>query len=304
MTTITDTNLDIRPTTALIGAEIAGLDLSQPLDEATVAEIYAALLQWKVVFFRDQVLDEEQQIAFGRNFGDLTPAHPVQGALEGYPEVYSLDSRQLKEHYRTAGERRVGGETGWHTDITFVANPAKASILRGVVIPPYGGDTLWTNLVAAYENLSAPIRDLADHLQAVHQWHNYDRPDTDTTQADTRPTPAAIHPVVRVHPDTGERALFVNPLFTSHLVGVSARESRQLLELFFHQIGRPELSVRFRWEPNSIAFWDNRATAHVGPVDLAYADFDRVVRRVTITGDLPVGPDGFQSRPIEGTLFT
>jgi alpha-ketoglutarate-dependent taurine dioxygenase len=297
VTTITTTTLDISPSTALIGAEIGGLDLARPLDDDTIDAIYAALLQWKVLFFRDQELSEEQQIAFGARFGALTPAHPVQGSLEGYREVYSLDSRQLKAQFREAAQRRVAGETGWHTDITFVANPAKASILRGVVIPPYGGDTLWTNLVAAYENLSAPIRDLADHLQAVHRWHNYEG-------ADAATTPAAIHPVVRVHPDTGERALFVNPLFTSHIEGLSARESRQLLDLFFQQIGRPEFSVRFRWAPNSMAFWDNRATAHVGPVDLAYADFDRVVRRVTVTGDLPVGPDGFQSRPLEGALFT
>jgi alpha-ketoglutarate-dependent taurine dioxygenase len=294
MTVTVSTTIEIRPLTAVIGAEVVGLDLGADLPDAVIADINTALLRWKVLFFRNQRIDEGQQIAFAHRFGELTPAHPVQGSLEGHPQVYAVEARQLRSREHD-GRRR---DTGWHTDITFVANPAKASILRGVTIPEYGGDTLWTNLVAAYEDLSTPIRSLVDGLQAVHRWHNYDG-----SVPAGQPVPSAVHPVVRVHPETGERALFVNPIFTTHIIGLSGRESYLLLDLLFHQIGRPEFSVRFRWEPGSVAFWDNRATAHVGPVDIEHADLDREVRRVTLVGDVPVGPDGFTSSPIQGELF-
>jgi taurine dioxygenase len=182
-----------------------------------------------------------------------------------------------------------------------VANPATASILRGVVIPPYGGDTLWTNLVAAYEDLSVPVRNFIDGLQAVHVWHGYDG-ETRASHDASKP-PSAVHPVVRVHPVTGEKALFVNPVFTRYLVGLSDRESEAILGVLFAQLERPQFQVRFRWEPHSLAFWDNRATAHLGPLDLATADFDRRVERVTVVGDVPEGPDGFRSIPLAGELF-
>jgi len=294
MTAIAPRGIRIQPVTAVIGAEVTGVDLTKPLEPDVVNAIETALLRWKVLFFRAQHMSEEQQIAFGRRFGELTRAHPVQGSLDGYPEIYAVEAGQLRSTSHDARRRDTGG----HTDITFVANPAKASILRGVTIPEYGGDTLWTNLVAAYEDLSAPIRSLVDGLQAVHRWHNYDG-SVPAGQA----VPSAVHPVVRVHPETGERALFVNPIFTTHILGLSSRESYLLLDLLFHQIGRPEFSVRFRWQPGSVAFWDNRATAHVGPVDLELAHLEREVRRVTIAGDVPVGPDGFTSTPLEGALF-
>jgi len=160
-----------------------------------------------------------------------------------------------------------------------------------------------TNLVAAYEDLSEPIRDLIDHLQAVHQWHGFTG-ETREGYDRNQPPPAAVHPVVRVHPVTQERALFVNPGFTRYIVGLTDRENRRILDLLFDQIARPEFTVRFRWETDSLAFWDNRATAHLGPVDLASSDFDRRVERVTITGDLPIGPDGFESVPLRGELFS
>ncbi len=306
--TIISTNqrLQVRPVTRAIGAEIEGIDLREPLAADTVAELAGALARHKVLFFRDQPITQQQQIAFGRNFGELTPAHPIQRGDDENPEIFVVDTRVAKAQFGHGKEREPYAPprltaTGWHTDITFVANPALASILHGTVIPPYGGDTLWTNLVAAYEDLSEPIRDLVDKLHAVHRWHGYNGETRDDYDP-SRP-PAAVHPVVRVHPVTGERALFVNPVFTSYIVGLSDRENRQVLELLFDQIARPEFTVRFRWEPHSIAFWDNRATAHLGPVDLASSDFDRRVERVTITGDLPVGPDGFVSVPLRGDLF-
>ena len=303
----TNQRLQVRPVTSIIGAEVGGVDLREPLDAESVSEIAAALVKWKVLFFRNQAISYDQQIAFARNFGDITPAHPIEPGLAEKPEIYVVDSREEKALFGH-GEARPKfapprlTATGWHTDITFVVNPALASILRGAVIPPYGGDTLWTNLVAAYEDLSQPVRDLIDHLQAVHRWHGFTGQTREGYDRD-QPPPVAVHPVVRVHPVTGERALFVNPTFTRYIVGLTDRENRKILDLLFDQIARPEFTVRFRWETDSLAFWDNRATAHLGPVDLASSDFDRRVERVTITGDLPVGPDGFESVALRGELF-
>jgi alpha-ketoglutarate-dependent taurine dioxygenase len=304
----TNQRVRIAPATSVIGAQVDGIDLREPLDAATVAELSDALVRWKVLFFRDQPLSHDEQIAFARNFGALTPAHPIQRGHDEKPEIFVVESEKAKAQFghgqekpRFAPPRRTGPD--WHTDITFVANPALASILRGAVIPDYGGDTLWTNLVAAYEELSAPVRDLVDHLQAVHRWHGYNgevRAGYDASE----PDPSAVHPVVRVHPVSGERALFVNPVFTRYIVGLTDRENRQILDLLFDQIARPEFTVRFRWETDSVAFWDNRSTAHLGPVDLSLSSLDRRVERVTITGDLPVGPDGFESVPLRGELFT
>jgi alpha-ketoglutarate-dependent taurine dioxygenase len=302
----TSRRLEIRPVTSVIGAEIDGLDLRRPLDAETVTAVSEALTTWKVLFFRDQAITFDDQINFARHFGELTPAHPVHTGDTERPEVFVVDTRSVRSQFGHDGEHERFSPprltaTAWHTDITFVANPALASILHGAVIPPFGGDTMWTNLVAAYEDLSAPIRHLVDGLQAVHKWHRYDRDLKDGY--DPANPPAAVHPVVRVHPVTGERALFVNPLFTRYIVGLSDRENRMLLDLLFDQIARPEFTVRFRWETNSVAFWDNRATAHLGPVDLASSDFDRRVARVTLAGDLPVGPDGFESLQLRGEPF-
>ncbi len=207
-------------------------------------------------------------MAFGETFGELTPGHPIHAAPDDRDEVLVVDTREAKvtlgygERDPFSPPRRT--ITGWHTDITFVANPANASILRGVVIPPYGGDTLWTNLVAAYEDLSLPVRNFIDGLQAVHVWHGYDG--VARVGHDSSKPPSAVHPVVRVHPITGEKALFVNPVFTRYVVGLSDRESAAILGVLFEQMERPQFQVRFRWEPDSIAFWDNRATARTsGP---------------------------------------
>jgi alpha-ketoglutarate-dependent sulfate ester dioxygenase len=303
----TSRRVQVNPVTSIIGAEIAGVDLREPLDPETVADLTAALVQWKVLFFRDQPITYDQQIAFASNFGELTPAHPIEPGLKEKPEIYVVDSREEKalfghgvERARFAPPRMTA--TGWHTDITFVANPAMASVLRGAVVPPFGGDTMWTNCVAAYEDLSPAIRDLVDHLQAVHRWHGFTG-ETREGYDRNQPPPSAVHPVVRVHPVSGERALFVNPGFTRYIVGLTDRENSRILDLLFDQIARPEFTVRFRWENDSLAFWDNRSTAHLGPVDLASSDFDRRVERVTLVGDLPVGPDGFESVTLRGELF-
>jgi alpha-ketoglutarate-dependent taurine dioxygenase len=308
---ITEANrrLQIRPVTSIIGAEVDGVDLRATLDEQTVTELTDALVRWKVLFFRNQAITHDQQIAFGQNFGPVTPAHPIQRGHNEKPEIFVVNTKDARAQFGHGQQRRPFAPprltvSGWHTDITFVANPALASILRGAVVPSYGGDTLWTNLVAAYEDLSAPIRDLLDNLQAVHTWHGYDGGDIKEGYDRSQPPPSAVHPVVRVHPVSGERALFVSPTFTRYIVGLSDRENRALLDLLFGQIARPEFTVRFKWETDSIAFWDNRSTAHLGPVDLASSDFDRRVERVTIAGDIPVGPDGFRSVQLRGEMFS
>ncbi|MCK9931875.1 TauD/TfdA family dioxygenase [Frankia sp. Mgl5] len=304
MTSQVQTLIDVRPLSGYTGAEIHGVDLREELDDATVAEIRSALLTWKVVFFRDQNLDHAQQVAFGRRFGKLTPAHPHETAPpEGFPEILPIDSRRYAQLF---GNRKVTYDNGWHTDVTALVNPPAGSILRADIVPPYGGDTAWTNLVAAYQALPEPLRTLADSLRARH---SFSLPIFDGGEYGKRIASnplVAIHPVVRVHPETGERALFVSPSFTARdneIIGLSARQSHRVLELFYEQIARPEFTVRFKWNPGDIAFWDNRATAHLGPSDLGHLDFDRVLYRVTLEGDVPVGVDGAESELVAGQPF-
>ncbi|WP_144632024.1 TauD/TfdA dioxygenase family protein [Bordetella genomosp. 13] len=292
--------IEVRPLSLHTGAEIHGVDLRDDLDADTVAQIRAALLTWKVVFFRDQNLGHADQIRFGRRFGDLTVGHPVFGYVDGYPELYSVAKNRFKARFD--GEQLVRPWSGWHTDITAAVNPPAASILRGVTIPPYGGDTQWTNLVAAYEGLSPTLRGFVDGLRAIHRFTPPEgrqaKQEFIKSLADT--PLVSEHPLVRVHPETGERALFVSPGFIKQIVGLSPRESEHLLALLFEQILKPEYIVRFKWQAGDIAFWDNRATAHRAPSDINQTDFDRQLYRITLVGDVPVGPDGQSSTAIQG----
>jgi taurine dioxygenase len=296
----TELGIDVRPVSGHTGAEIHGVDLTAPLDGAMVAAIREALLRWKVVFFRDQFIDQAQHLAFARAFGEPTPA-TLPAKFPDFPEILLLDNDGGKRG-EPGHEDAPNIESRWHTDVTFLPNPPMASILRGVVVPPYGGDTQWTNLVVAYERLSAPLRDLCDRLHAVH--HNAlpigrgELSSSLRTQFMSRPI-RSVHPVVRVHPETGERALFVNPNFTDYVVELSRKEGAHLLALLYEQIADPEFTCRFRWEPGSIAFWDNRATAHLVPTDVP-AGMHRSMQRITLAGDLPVGVDGEPSRALEG----
>jgi alpha-ketoglutarate-dependent sulfate ester dioxygenase len=311
-TTAPRVSLDIRPLAGHIGAEIHGVDLSQPLEVETLAEIRSTLLQWKVVFFRDQHLSQDQHIAFGRQFGEVTPAHPtLPPAFPDHPEILLLDNQafgkaEAKDSGSKAKSMAPSIESRWHTDVTFVPNPPMGSILRGLVVPPYGGDTQWTNLVVAYEQLSAPLQRLCDELHAVH--HNYlpiSRGELSGAlkkqfqSQDLR----SVHPVVRVHPETGEKALFVNPNFTSHIVELSRAEGAHLLALLYEHLSSPTFTCRFRWEAGSIAFWDNRATCHLVPTDVP-PGAHRSMQRITLAGDLPVGPDGSVSYSLSGDAFS
>jgi alpha-ketoglutarate-dependent taurine dioxygenase len=295
--------VEVRPQSGWTGAEIVGVDLTAPLSEEQVAAIRAALLTWKVVFFRDQFVDHDDHLRFASAFGAPTPAHPLFDAIPdpNYPAIYPIFRDRFKARYATTGGY---DKTRWHADVTAAVNPPAASILRAEVIPPYGGDTQWSNTIAAYEGLSAPLRKLADGLRAVHRFSPPDGATaTDDYERRVNQRPLLTeHPVVRVHPETGEKALYVNPGFTSHIVGVSPHESRRLLGLFYDELARPEYTVRFKWEPGSIAFWDNRSTVHLAPTDLTL-DHDRRLYRITLVGDVPVGPDGRPSVALDGEPF-
>ena len=291
--------ISIEPQSVHIGALLRGVDLSRPLVHEQREVIRDALLRWKVVFFRDQCLGHASQIAFARQFGALTPGHVVFGGDERYPEIYSVAK------HRTANSNRAflayRPWTGWHTDITAALNPPMASILRGEVVPPYGGDTQWTNLAVAYQALSPLLRGFVDGLRGVHRFGEGGTRSTQTyrERLEARQLEAE-HPLVRVHPETGERVLFVSPSFLKSIVGLAPHESDRLLELLWEHVVRPEFTVRFRWEPGSVAFWDNRATSHLAPRDIFDTDFERQFYRVTLVGDVPVGVEGVPSRAVAG----
>ncbi len=290
----------VTPLTLHIGAEISGVDLARPLSAPARTAIHAAFLKWKVVFFRDQNLDHAGQVAFAREMGAPTIGHAVFGHVDGFPEIYSVAKHRTAQAHRTARMQRPW--TGWHTDITAALNPPMASILRGVTIPPYGGDTLWTNLAAAYAGLSEPMRGFVDGLRGVHRFQAPAGAGDNNAYDESvrRREMETEHPLVRVHPETGERLLFVSPSFLKSVVGLTPRESEQLLELLWEQIVRTEYTVRFKWRAGDIAMWDNRATAHLAPTDIFESDFDRQLYRITLVGDVPVGVDGRPSTAIRG----
>ena len=298
-----NSDLVVEPMTIHIGAEIDGVDLKRSLTEDEIATIRSALLRWKVIFFRDQFLTHEQHIAFARQFGDLTPAHAVFGSHPDYPEIYPVLKNRAAFAARPAAQRAW---TDWHTDVTAAINPPMASILRGVVVPPYGGDTHFCNTAAAYQALSPTMREFLAELRAIHRFKSA----TDDVQADDynrmlRDNPVvAEHPLVTVHPETGERVLYTSQEFTSHIVGLEPRESDALLEFLWEHCIRAEFCVRFNWKPGSIAFWDNRATQHQAIRDVYASDFEREFYRVTLNGEIPVGVDGKSSTHISGQPIT
>ncbi len=272
-------SIQIEELTPTIGAEISGVDLRQPLSSSVVAEIEKALLDHLVVFFRNQDITPEQHIAFGRQLGELC-FPPFMTDHGERPELLVLDQNYPK------GE----GTDTWHSDNTFMAEPPLGSILKAVLLPSQGGDTCFASAYAAYDALSAPLQQMLDGLTAVHDLTaTLERANAaGHTQADVAEilakSPPVEHPVVRTHPRTGRKALFVNANSTTRLLGVTDRESALLLPYLCDHIRAPEFQCRFRWEPNSIAFWDNRAAQH-----LAVADYHerRVMHRVTLAGDKP-----------------
>lgn len=285
--------IEIRKITARIGAHVSGVDISRPLDEETATALRDALNVHKALVFSDVNLDDEGQQAFARQFGELTTAHPTVPAVDGAPNVLPVDSE---------GGRAANN---WHTDVTFVLNPPQASTLRSLTIPPYGGETLISNSAAAYRNLPEPLRRLADGLWAEHtNDYDYAVPEEalDEEQAARRAQFTSIkyrtaHPVVRVHPLTGERGLFIGG-FAQRIVGLSVGESRKVLDLLQAYVTRPENLLRHRWSENQLVLFDNRITQHYA-VD-NYDGLPRRLHRVTVAGDVPVGIEGKESYSIEG----
>lgn len=292
--------IEVVPLTLHIGAEIRGVDLTRPLPPEQLQAVRDAFLKWKVVFFRDQNLDHAQHVAMARQFGEPTIGHAVFGHVEGHPEIYSVaKNRTANEKYEAM---TVTPWFGWHTDVTAAVNPPCASILRGVTIPPYGGDTFWTNLAAAYAGLSEPMRGFVDGLRGVHAFEARGDGKAGGAYNDKvqRRALRSDHPLVSVHAETGERVLFVSPSFLKSIVGLTPRESQKILEILWEHVTRPEYTVRFKWNPGDIAFWDNRSTAHLAPRDIFQSDFDRQLYRITLVGDPLRGVDGQSSRSIEG----
>jgi taurine dioxygenase len=282
--------LDIKPIAARVGAEIGGVTLSGDLPEETVTAINLALLRHKVIFFRDQGhLSDAEQERFSTRFGALVP-HPTVKSVAGTAGVLELDS--------TAGNGRADS---WHTDVTFVDAYPKISILRGVVIPEVGGDTVWSNTVAAYEGLPPELKAAAEQLWALHtNAYDYAALRPHASEAERRHYDEVFsatvweteHPVVRVHPETGERSLVLGS-FVKHFLGYSRSDSEHLFQLLQTHVTKLENTVRWRWRAGDVAIWDNRATQHYALND--YGSAKRVVRRTTLDGDVPVSVDGRRS---------
>jgi alpha-ketoglutarate-dependent taurine dioxygenase len=292
MSTISIDKIVINKLTSRIGASVSGVDLSAELDDLTIARLRTALNEHKALVFKDVEFDDAGQQRFARNFGDLTTAHPTVPSQPGAPHVLPVDSEQGRANH-------------WHTDVTFVLNPPQVSTLRSIVIPPYGGETLIATSAGAYRDLPEPLRTLADGLWAVHT-NDYDyavAPESLDDEAATRRAQftsikyETAHPVVRVHPLTGERGLFIGG-FAQRLVGLATAESRDLLRLLQSYVTRPENILRWRWAPNELIVFDNRITQHYA-ID-NYDNQPRRLNRVTVAGDIPAGTDGRHSYSISG----
>jgi alpha-ketoglutarate-dependent taurine dioxygenase len=274
------TSIDLQPISGALGAEVHGIDLAADLDDGVIAAIRAAWLEHLVLFFPDQALTPEQQLTFASRFGEATAAHPIEPALEDHPQVLPVDSA-------------TGQTDFWHTDVTFMARPPMASMLYAVTLPEAGGDTMFANTRMAYDTLAEPLQRLCDELAAYHYAVDYAAAaeNGDGKEWDGAPVKKMLpveHPVVRRHPETGRKALFVNPGFTVGVKGFDGRQSKGLLRLLYRHATQPELICRYRWRPGSLAFWDNRATMHYGVHD--YGGARRVMHRVTLRGDRPSGP--------------
>jgi taurine dioxygenase len=267
---------DARPVGATVGAEISGVDLTSPLPEAAIAELRQALLDYKVLFFRDQPLTPAQHVAFARRFGELE-LHPFIPSNTDQPELV-----------RFAKSADVGGyENGWHHDVTWRECPSMGAILHAVQVPPTGGDTLFADMGAAYDGLDDDLKARADGLRAVHDYSGvFGAVIEESKKAEMRAKyPPVVHPVVRTHPETGRRLIFVNRFFVSHVLDVDPAESTELIDRLSRQADTIEYQCRFRWEPDSVAFWDNRAVQHYAASD--YWPDVRVVERASIIGDRP-----------------
>lgn len=258
--------LTVEQLTPVIGAEVAGVDLGKPLDRAVRDELYALLLKHKVLFFRDQDISRDQQLAFAQNFGELY-AHP-SGGLQSHRIIQPIAAEDFKKY-----EVR---ENHWHTDTSWRLNPVLGAVLRAENIPDVGGDTIWANGGSILRGLSDELRAKIDNLYVVHDFQS-------ALAKAGEIYPLVSHPAVRTHPETGEDIFWINFGLKPRFVDLDRAESDALLAALYEEVKKPEHSVRFRWRPNSVAFWDNRAGIHYAVRD--YGDFPRVMHRVLIASD-------------------
>jgi len=275
-------SLHITPLSCALGAQISGVDLSRDLTADQRDAIEQALLKHQVLFFREQPITPQQQVRFAAQFGDLH-IHPIYPNVPEQPEIMVLDTALTD----------VRDNAIWHTDVTFLPTPALGAVLSAKQLPAYGGDTLWASGIAAFEALSKPLQTLLDGLTATHDFtRSFPLERFGTTAQDLarweearRKNPPLSHPVIRTHPVSGRKALFVNDGFTTRINELEAAESEAILKLLFAHATRPEFTIRWRWQENDVAMWDNRVTQHYAVDD--YRPQRRVMHRATILGDAP-----------------
>lgn len=274
--------IQVTPLPGALGAEISGVDMAKPLGNQLFQEVHDALLENQVIFFRDQDISPAEHVAFARQFGTLQ-VHPLVPHLDDHPEVLVLESKDDKRNAANA----------WHSDVTFSEEPPLGSILLARKVPERG-DTMWADMYAAYEALSPAMKRYLEGMTAVHQaggaqfekTHEKDDGRGGEVKESKQAIAPAEHPIVRTHPETGRKALYVNSIFTQRIRGVPRKESQTILNYLYDHIATPEFTCRFHWERNSVAFWDNRCTQHYAIAD--YGGAHRLMHRVTINGDKPV----------------
>ena len=267
--------------TPTIGAEISNVDLSQNLSKEKLDQIYQDLIEYNVIFFRNQELSPKNHIALAKSFGEIEPPHPVYPHVKDFPEIVLLENDANKPP----------DTDEWHTDVTFKSDPAFASILYSKIIPPSGGDTLWCSLSAIYEALPNTTKKYLETLRAVHDMGSFRNNfiDDDNEKSAQKVSEGfqkfgnAIHPIVKVHPISKKKLLYINPGFTSQIVGMNMTDSNNLLSYLFNFMNKPEFQIRFKWSANTIAIWDNRCTMHYAIGD--YMPHHRQMNRITVLND-------------------
>ena len=269
-----------QPLACALGAELSGVDLTEELSAEVLIELRRLLVEFEVIFFRDQDISPAQHRALAASFGPLQ-SHPAYATVEGYPEITILESTAENPSKIEA----------WHSDMTFRKHPPLGTVLRSKIIPPKGGDTLWASMTAAYDGLSKPMQNFLQDLTAEHDFsHGFKESLAEPggrerlAQA-VADNPPVVHPVIRTHPESGKKVIFVNSLFTTRILELTKQESKDVLNFLYDHVITAEYSCRFRWEPNSIAIWDNRSTQHKPIND--YFPAHRLLQRITIDGDIP-----------------
>ncbi|CAK9885933.1 MAG: Alpha-ketoglutarate-dependent taurine dioxygenase [Candidatus Erwinia impunctatus] len=274
--------ITIAPLSPQLGAEISGVNLDKGVSDNQFEQIYHALFQHQVLFFRKQAITPEHQRDFALRFGELH-IHPVYPHAEGVDEIIVLDTH----------DNNPPDNDNWHTDVTFIITPPAIALLAAKQLPDTGGDTLWASGIAAYQALSTPMKTLLSGLEAEHDFRKsfpeYKHTDSESAHQRWREAvskhPPLPHPVIRTHPVSGRQALFVNEGFTTRIIGLPVKESETLLNFLFNHINRPEFQVRWRWQPDDLAIWDSRVTQHYANAD--YLPARRVMHRATVLGDKP-----------------